>query len=55
MRATDMIAALLALSALVPGSTQAACTRRPARRIEIDLSEAGKPVGRFFDLSVGSD
>jgi len=50
-RVLAMLAILPMLFAAAPGW---AGPDRP-RRVEVDLSRAGAPVDRFFDLSVGSD
>lgn len=50
-RMLGMLAILPMLFATAPGW---AGPDRP-RRVEVDLSRAGAPVDRFFDLSVGSD
>ena len=50
-RVLGMLAILPMLFATSPGW---AGPDRP-RRVEVDLSRAGAPIDRFFDLSVGSD
>jgi xylan 1,4-beta-xylosidase len=54
-RLVQSLVGLVALS-LVSGPVSAAGPEKaPARRIDLDVAQATKPVDRFFDLSVGSD
>ncbi|MGR4863061.1 GH39 family glycosyl hydrolase [Caulobacter sp. LARHSG274] len=51
-----LIAGLSALPGLATATAALAkAPKAPARVIALDLAKAGKPVDRFFDLSVGSD
>src|SRR5437763_12478756 len=45
----------LILAGLCAASFSAAADAQGARRIDVDVAKAAKPLDRFFDLSVGSD
>jgi xylan 1,4-beta-xylosidase len=55
MRRLARAALVIGAAVALPVAANAQTPPKRARTIEVDLARAGKPVDRFFDLSVGSD